>query len=243
MPGALTPALKPPKRRLMQFSSLPLEVVHIILRLVPEGSLAPASLGQGLLKKIIKEDKEGGSIMDEEDLEVFSSVAIKLKNLEWLDWTVSQEVEWYGTLVLLYQELPKLRLLSLDMTQDEILLGDLDECVSFTSLRELSITFGGLAYYESPDEGPLRTLVQLIRGARNIEALCLSFDAVEEEDSAAPWGSVELFSELGSDHFPNLRVIETHSQHLVPISNHYTVVAPGSGNLFKNTVNLRQYVS
>ncbi|KDN48254.1 hypothetical protein RSAG8_02846, partial [Rhizoctonia solani AG-8 WAC10335] len=104
------------------------------------------------------------------------------------------------------------------MAQNEIPLGDLDECVAFTNLRELSITFDGLID-EDPDEQLPHTLVELIRGARNIESLCLSFEE-DEERGAAPWGSIHLFSELAADRFPNLRMLEIHSQYLVPIDNY-----------------------
>ncbi|CUA67303.1 Outer membrane protein YopM [Yersinia pestis] [Rhizoctonia solani] len=161
------------------------------------------------------------STMDEQELEFFSSGVVELKNLEHIGWAVSglQEVEWYPTLVLLCQELPKLRSLSLTMAQNDIPLGDSDECVAFTNLRELSITFDGLTSFEDPDDELPHTIVQLIRGARNIESLYLKFEE-DDEFGAAPWGSIDLFSELASDHFPNLRTLHICSQHLVPIDNY-----------------------
>ncbi|KAH7336907.1 hypothetical protein B0J17DRAFT_447527 [Rhizoctonia solani] len=174
----------------MQFNSLPLEVIQIILRLVPRSSLVPASLvcktwrsmalpllyqsirfpqfpqddkdqrRDEFLKRIIGEcesDDEGkkrafqlsgyvrrlhvGSAMNEQELEDFGLAAVKMKNLEYLDWTVSISlgVEWYPTLVHLYQELPKLRSLSLTMAQNDIFLGDLEEVDTRTVKLRLKI--------------------------------------------------------------------------------------------------------
>ncbi|CAE6468897.1 unnamed protein product [Rhizoctonia solani] len=251
----------------MPLNSLPLEVLQIIIRLIPRGSLAPASLvsktwrsmtlpllyqsiwlpsrvdgdqrREEFVKKIITECEDGDedkkhwfrlsdcvkrlhveSDMDEQELKDFSSAVAKIRNLEHLGWTVSNllGVEWYTTLVHLYQELPKLRSLSLTMAQNEIFLGDLEEVVPFTNLQELSITFDGLTD-EEPDEELPNTLVELIRGARNIESLSLFFEE-DDEKGAAPWGSIDLFLELASDCFPNLRILEIRSQHLVPIDNY-----------------------
>ncbi|CAE6415367.1 unnamed protein product [Rhizoctonia solani] len=160
--------------------------------------------------------------MDRQGLEDFYSVTTKMNNLKHLDWTVSnfqgKEVDWYGTLVRLCQELPKLRSLSLTMAQNEIPLGDLDEIVPLTNLLELSITLDGLTGEDPDDELP-NTLVEFIRGAPNIESLSLAFEE-DDERGAAPWGSVDLFSELGSHCFPNLRMLETKSLYLVPIDNY-----------------------
>jgi hypothetical protein len=62
--------------------------------------------------------------MDEEELGDFYSTVARMDKLEHLDWTVSilqgTGVDWYGTLVRLCQELPKLRSLSLTLAQNEI---------------------------------------------------------------------------------------------------------------------------
>ncbi|CAE6412305.1 unnamed protein product [Rhizoctonia solani] len=233
----------------MKFSSLPLEVLQITLRLIPKGSLAPASqlpyrLYAGdiqrqteFLKTIIDEDENENehtprlshyikhlsveSTLNKEELEVFALAVVKMKNLERLDWCVSflKDIGWYATLVLFYQELPKLRSLGLTTAENEIPLGDLDECVAFTNLRELSVTFDVLTVDDiGPDSGLPRTFVDLIRGARNIESLCLHF--TDDGSGSAPWESTDLLSELVLDHFPNLRMLEIRSQHLVLIDDH-----------------------
>ncbi|CAE6503144.1 unnamed protein product [Rhizoctonia solani] len=181
----------------------------------PEGyDEGHASLVVGYVKRLHVE-----SNMDKEELEDFGLAVVKMKNLEHLDWTVSvlEGIGWYATLVQLYQELPKLRSLSLTMGKKDIPLYDLDEVVAFTDLRELSIT---LFLTEVPDEELPETLIELIRGARNIESLRLVFEEDYESELAYDqWGSVDVFSKLVSDHFPNLRILETHSQYLAPIDN------------------------
>ncbi|KAF8746712.1 hypothetical protein RHS02_00817, partial [Rhizoctonia solani] len=268
----------------MKFCSLPLEVLQIILRLVPQDNLASASLVCKTWRSIIlpllyrsiclypKENKAenrwqdvlfNSSIhqqdgitsltsyvnhlrvrlyMDEQKLSDFYSVASSMNNLKHLDWTVSilqgKWVDWYGTLVRLCQELPKLQSISLTMAQNEIPLGDLDEVnksikmvnmivkldvpiikiVPLTNLRDLSITLDGLTGEDPDDELP-STLVEFIQGASNIESLSLAFEE-DEERGAPPWGSIDLFSKLGSDCFPNLRILETKSLYLAPIDNY-----------------------
>ncbi|KAF8755103.1 hypothetical protein RHS01_05608 [Rhizoctonia solani] len=124
------------------------------------------------------------------------------------------------------------------MVQNEIPLGDLDEVnksikmvnmivkldvpiikiVPLTNLRDLSITLDGLTGEDPDDELP-STLVEFIQGASNIESLSLAFEE-DEERGAPPWGSIDLFSKLGSDCFPNLRILETKSLYLAPIDNY-----------------------
>ncbi|CCO29187.1 hypothetical protein BN14_03191 [Rhizoctonia solani AG-1 IB] len=213
------------------------------LRLVSRDALAPASLfcqeGENrwqdvFLNRTIYGQEDGNLLsgyvnrlrverdMDEEELGDFYSTVARMDKLERLDWTVSilqgTGVDWYGTLVRLCQELPKLRSLSLTLAQNEIPLGALDKIVPLTNLLELSITLDG-SIDEVPDNQLPNTLVELIQGAANIESLDLVF--VEGDDTGeAPWGSIDLFRKLSPHWFPNLRMLKTESLYLVPIDNY-----------------------
>ncbi|CAE6477691.1 unnamed protein product [Rhizoctonia solani] len=158
-------------------------------------------------------------IMDEEQLEMFGSAVSEMKNLEKISWWVSEcrQVDWYGTLVLLYRKLPNLQSIHLTMSGSEIELGDLDEVIPFSNLRELTINFVGLL-----DEDPYteidNTHIELVRGARNIGSLCLSFVGEDDGDESSQYAH-SVFPKLVQDHFPNLRKLDVYSAHLVPIDS------------------------
>ncbi|CEL58792.1 hypothetical protein RSOLAG1IB_12193 [Rhizoctonia solani AG-1 IB] len=125
------------------------------------------------------------------------------------------------------------------MAQNEIPLplGDLDRVVPLTNLLELYITLDG-STDDDPDDELSNTLVELIRGAANIEYLSLVFEE-DDDHGAAPWGSVELFMELDPHCFPNLRMLGIKSLYLVPIDNYS---GPKFRQLIRNSNKLQKII-
>ncbi|KAJ1306465.1 hypothetical protein OPQ81_007468 [Rhizoctonia solani] len=178
--------------------------------------------------------------MNEQQLETLGRALPTLQNLEHLRWDVwrlaDSGVQWHDTLVFLHRELPKLRSLSLIMAQNEIVL-----VVSLSRLQELEIDFDGVTSDEIGDDIELpNTLVELVRGASNIESLSLSFEE-DYERGAAPWASLSLFSALSSDTFPNLRRLSATSSRFGPNDEDFQQFIRKHGKLEKIVLNTGAY--
>ncbi|KAJ1306459.1 hypothetical protein OPQ81_007462 [Rhizoctonia solani] len=182
--------------------------------------------------------------MDKQQLEILGRALPILQNLEHLCWNVWKlawsGVQWHDTLVFIHQELPKLRSLSLIIAKNEIALGNSIKVVSLSKLRELEIDFSGTTLDRVGNQRELpNTLVELVRGASNIESLSLSF----EEDNECSDHSLEmldLFSALSPNHFPKLRKLSTVSS-FVPDNEGFQQFIRSHGKLQKIILNTGDY--
>ncbi|KAB5594685.1 Protein DIA2 [Ceratobasidium theobromae] len=151
----------------------------------------------------------------------------KLRNLRYLYWDATylrQRQLWYDVLACLHETAPELRSLSLVVPGNCFM--DSEKVAALTNLQELSIKFKAWSGDSHPSTRVPTEIVDLIRGASNIESLRLEFEENHKAISGSHefWLSTDLFSILAQYHFPNLRRLRVSSRFLAPFDS-----AGGSG--------------